>query len=151
MEIMPIPECDLDGFLPPGVHFCTLDELKDRFGRFQGSDRRPMLFERFAELIAQLRRSSLFIGIVVDGSFTTAEPRPNDIDVVLVLRGDHDSTAQLPMSDYALVDRRSAQRRFGFDVLIAREGSLEYDEYVGFFAQVRSDRQKSKGMLRIGL
>ena len=110
-----------------------------------------MLFGRFAELVDELRRSFLFIGIVVDGSFTTAEPQPNDIDVVLVLRRDHDSTTPLPMSDYALVDRRSAQRRFGIDVLIAREGSLEYEEYVGFFAQVRSDRQKGKGMLRIGL
>jgi hypothetical protein len=42
---MPIPDFTPDGFLPPGVHDCTLDELRVRFGVFRSNDRRPRLYE----------------------------------------------------------------------------------------------------------
>ena len=147
---MPIPELNDDGFLPPGVHTCTLDEVKARFGSFRESDRRPRLFSRLVELFRELQRSNFFIAMVINGSFTTGEPLPNDIDIILVLHRNHDKTADLSPADYALMNR-SAGRRFGFDLLIAREGSLEYEEYVGFFAQVRRDRRRGKGMLRVNL
>jgi hypothetical protein len=28
-----IPDCNDDGYLPPGIHRATLDEIADRFGR----------------------------------------------------------------------------------------------------------------------
>ena len=143
---MPLPELDHQGFLPPGVHICTLDEVKSRFGSFRASDRRPRLFARLLEFVRELQRSGFFAALVIDGSFVTEEPAPNDID--LILHRNHDRTAELSPADYALMDR-SAGRKFGFDVLVAREGSLEYEEYVCFFAQVRRDRQRSKGMLRV--
>lgn len=40
---MAIPEFDEDGVLPEGVHDCTLDEVRERFCRFAGSDRRATL------------------------------------------------------------------------------------------------------------
>jgi len=42
---MPIPALNEHGLLPAGIHDCTLDELKSRFGSFQISDRRNQLFE----------------------------------------------------------------------------------------------------------
>jgi len=138
------------GLLPPGVHICTLNDVKARFGTFRSSDRRPRLFARLMELIAELKRSTFFLAVVIDGSFVTDEPAPNDIDVILVLHPDHDRTSELSAADYSLMDR-SAGKRFGFDLLVARDRSLEYEEYVRFFAQVRRDRQRSKGMVRINL
>ena len=78
---MPIPALDPDGFLPVGVHDGTLDELKARFGSFQGSDRRPQLWARFVEFVNETRAVGLVRALLVDGSFVTAKPDPNDIDL----------------------------------------------------------------------
>ncbi len=147
---MPIPDLNENGFLPSGVHICVLDELKGSFGAFRVSDRRPTLFIRLSELIRELRQSSLFSALVIDGSFTTSEPTPNDVDIILVLHRNHDNTTDLSPLDYSMMDRSTA-RRLGFDLLVARDDSLEYQEYVGFFSQVRGDQRQSKGMLRINL
>ncbi len=147
---MSIPDLNENGFLPPGVHLCTLEEMSRRFGSFRRSDRRPRLLARLLELIREVQRSRFFIAVIIDGSFVTDEPTPNDIDLILIVHENQDHTADVSVADYALMDR-SAGRRLGFDLLVAREGSLEYREYVGFFAQVRNDRRQTKGMLRINL
>ena len=148
---MPIPPLTTDGTLPPGVHESTLEETRARFGAFQESDRRPRLFERFAELFAEVERSGRFSAIVVDGSFVTAKSAPEDIDVIIALRADHDWTADLNPSDYALVSRTALRRRFRFDVLLANDGGEDYARYVEFFSRVRDHAAARKGMLRINL
>ncbi len=50
---MAIPSLDSEGFLPVGVHDCTLDEIGARFGTFQRSDRRPQLFARLQAFVAE--------------------------------------------------------------------------------------------------
>jgi hypothetical protein len=45
---MPIPDLDQGGFLPPGVHDCSLEEIGERFARFQVSDRRMRLFDKLS-------------------------------------------------------------------------------------------------------
>ncbi len=41
--LMPIPAFDADGLLPEGIHACSLQEVRARFGGFQETDRRPRL------------------------------------------------------------------------------------------------------------
>ena len=77
---MTIPNLDHDGFLPEGVHECSLVELDEQFGRFQGSDRRSVLFAKFVEYLGEVRSSGLATFVIVDGSFVTAKAEPNDID-----------------------------------------------------------------------
>ena len=109
------------------------------------------LFELLTQLVAELRRSGRFSAIVVDGSFVTSKPAPEDIDVILALRADHDWIADLNPSDYALVSRAALRRRFGFDALLASDGGEDYARYVEFFGRVRDDASARKGMLRINL
>ncbi len=45
-----IPALDADGFLPEGVFECSLDELRERFGRFQRSDKRLNLAANLRQL-----------------------------------------------------------------------------------------------------
>ena len=99
----------------------------------------------------KVAKSTLFVAVIIDGSFVTSKAVPADADLILVLKPGHDNRADLPMFDYALVSRPRLRRRFSFDVLIAREGSMEYEEFVGFFALVRDKPGKSKGMLRVRL
>ena len=148
---MPIPALNDDGFLPPGVFNCTLPELRERFGEFQGSDHRSRLFVRLEELFQTMQRSGLFEALLVDGSFVTAKLAPNDIDIVALLLPGHDFERDLPMSEYALVSRSMLRRRFGFDVLIAERDSHLYNTYVEFFSRVRDNPDMRKGLLRVNL
>lgn len=93
---MPIPALDEHGVLPVGVYDCTLDEIKRALGTFEGSDRRPKLFEKFQQFVAEARAAKCGRSLLIDGSFVTATAEPNDVDLVLVLPLTHDLTTDLP-------------------------------------------------------
>jgi hypothetical protein len=133
------------------LHECSLAEIRERFGRFHESGRRPQLFARLEELTGLMRRSGLFDAVIVDGSFVTTKPAPNDIDVLAVLRQGHDFERDLPMSEYALVSRVLLRRRTGFDVIVAEADSQLYRTYVEFFSRVRERPDVAKGLLRVRL
>lgn len=148
---MPIPELNRHGLLPPGLHDCSLAELQASFGVFQESDRRQHLFRKLEELVAACQRSGLFEQLLVDGSFVTAKPAPNDIDLLAVLHAGHNFERDLPMSEYALVSRPLLRRRYAFDVVVAESSSELYHSYVTFFSQVRGSPELTKGLLRLHL
>ena len=148
---MPIPACNLDGLLPPGIFDCTLADVGIHFGSFQGSAARPRLFARLEALVAAARDSALFEVLLVDGSFVTAKPVPNDIDIVAVLRPGHDFERDIRMSEYALVSRGMFRRRFGFDVIVVERASHLYQTYIEFFSRVRENPAARKGLLRLTL
>jgi hypothetical protein len=148
---MPIPVLNANGFLPAGIFECTLPEMRQRFGGFQKSDQRLRLFARLEELFQAMQRSGLFESLLMDGSFVTAKPVPNDIDLEAVLKRGHDFERDLPMSEYALVSRNLLRRRFGFDVMVAESASPLYKTYVEFFSRVREMPDATKGLLRVNL
>ncbi len=140
-----------EGFLSPGIHECTFDEIRGRFGSFQESDRRPALFQRLAQFIQAIRRQELFEEFIIDGSFVTSKSAPNDIDLVAVLKTGHDFERDLPMSEYAMVSRALLHRRFGFDVLIAESATAMYESYIEYFSRVREMPNLRKGLIRLRL
>jgi hypothetical protein len=146
---MSIPDLTPDGFLPPGVHDCTLDEVRARFGAFQSSDRRPRLFQNLEQFLAEARQSGLVAAVIVDGSFVTAADTPNDVDLILVLRADHDFSATLRPFEYNVVSRRQVTNRHRLDMLVAVDGSDLASEYADFFGRVRGSAALRKGVLRI--
>ena len=148
---MPVPPLNDDGFLPPELFDCTLVELREGFGRFQGSDHRSRLFTRLENLFLAMQRSELLESLLVDGSFVTAKLAPNDIDLVAVLLPGHDFERDLPMSEYALVSRVLLRRRFGFDVIVAERDSHLCKTYIEFFSRVRDNPGVKKGLLRLSL
>ena len=148
---MAIPAFDCDGFLPVGVHDCTLDEIRGRFGSFQRSDRRSNLFKKLESFIGEVRAAGFARWLLVDGSFVTRKAEPNDIDLVLVISLTLDLEADLPPAHYNLVSKRRVQRRFGFDTITVREETSEYDDAVAFFQQVRGEPGLRKGLLRLAL
>lgn len=146
---MPIPPLNEDGLLPPGIHDCSLRELGERFGTFHSTDRRPRLYEKLQEYLIQVRSTGLVVAIIVNGSFVTSKPDPGDIDLILVLSSNQAPRADLPPMVYNVVSERLVRRRYGFDVLVAREDAREYGRYVEFFQQVRGQPHLRKGVLRI--
>lgn len=130
-----IPPFDADGFLPPGVHPATLDEIRVRFGG--PSEIRRVQMESVTWMIDLARRAGVQ-RIVLNGSFVTDIIEPNDVDCVLLIKPNapSDATARaeldsgLPFLDIALVDDSD------FDFFVNR-----------YFSQDRSYR--AKGMIEV--
>jgi hypothetical protein len=146
-----IPPFNEHGWLPDGIHDCTLEEAAGQFGVFQSSDRRPELWARFVEFVREVKACGLVDAVLVDGSFVTVEPAPNDIDLILVVSSDHDFSADMLPSEYNVLSKRRVNQRFGFDIVLARANTDEVTETVDFFRQVRSQPHLRKGLLRIRL
>jgi hypothetical protein len=148
---VPIPSFDANGFLPQGLHDCSLDEIKRRFGSFQKSEQRPQLFERLQRFVQEARVTGLIRSIIIDGSFVTAAPRPNDIDLILVLSSDQPLDVDFSPDQYNVLSKRKVRLRHGFDLLVARENSDELSRYLQFFQQIRFEPGRRKGILRLNL
>ena len=146
-----IPPFNESGCLPEGIYDCTIDEAAERFAGFQRSSQRPHLWDRFIEFMREADACKLVDAVLVDGSFVTTKADPNDIDLMLVVPANHDFSADFQPSEYNVLSKRRVNRRFGFDVLVARADSEEYRRYVGFFQQVRLEPGRKRGILRIQL
>lgn len=146
-----IPPFDEQGVLPDGLHDCTIEEVAERFGRFRSSDRRLRLWERFRDFIDEAKATGAIEAMLVDGSFVTATDDPNNIDLVLVVSVGFDFSVDLAPTVYNLMAQRYMRRQFGFDIVVAQEGSENLAQAVSFFRQVKQRPGVMKGVLRIKL
>jgi hypothetical protein len=150
-EPMPIPDYEESGTLPPGVYLCTLDEIRERFGRFRISDRRSRLYRQLAEYAALARSSGEVQALIIDGSFVTEKVEPGDIDLIVVLRRDLLGEPELLPRVYNVVSTRRVRKRFEFDLFVAPAESKLLMQQLDFFAQVRDKPGARKGLLRVDL
>jgi len=104
-----IPPFNDDGYLPPGIHPASLQEVAARFG--SESELRRVQMESLQWLLELARRAGVR-RIIVDGSFVTDKLEPNDVDCVLLLGDDfpHDPEVEaellagVPFINMELVD-----------------------------------------------
>lgn len=78
-----IPAFDEHGYLPPGLHSATLDEIEARFGR--ESELRRVQMESLRWLTDLARRAGV-ARIIINGSFVTDVVEPNDVDCALLIQ-----------------------------------------------------------------
>jgi hypothetical protein len=94
---MPVPEFDEDGYLPPGRHPATADEMKAALvDAFEEADQRAMLFEAWTA-----HKDSLDYLLPVEhhwvgGSFVSTKPEPGDVDTVAFFDGTAFDALPLP-------------------------------------------------------
>jgi hypothetical protein len=106
-----IPPFNEFGYLPPGVHQATLEEIASRFGR--QSEVRRVQMESLRWLVDLVVRAGVE-RLVINGSFVTDVLEPNDVDCVLLTARDfpRDSEAAeelsggLPFLDLEMVEER---------------------------------------------
>ena len=91
-----LPPLDHRGYLPPGIHRCSIDELAERFG--QGSPERQVEMAELRELVAWCRDLGL-CRVLVNGSFATVKQSPNDVDVVVLLGPGQKAEVELELGD----------------------------------------------------
>lgn len=84
-----LPEFDELGYLPPGVHAATLDEVATRFGT--ESEIRRVQFESLSWLMEAVRHAGIE-RVVINGSFVTSKRQPNDVDIALQIGDNVEST-----------------------------------------------------------
>ena len=77
-----IPPLNEGGRLPSGVHLASLREIDERFG--QSTEIRRAQMESLTWLVELARRAGV-LRLIVNGSFVTDEPEPNDVDCLLLI------------------------------------------------------------------
>lgn len=80
-----IPAFNDDGYLPAGIHPATLEQIATRFG--QASEVRQAQMESLRWLVDLAKRAGVQ-RLIVNGSFVTDTPEPNDVDCVLLTGSD---------------------------------------------------------------
>ena len=88
---------------------------------------------------------------MLDGSFVTANPNPDDIDMIVVVSASCDFSTELQPMQYNLISQRRVRSRFGFDIVVVREGSENLELAIDFFRQVKQRPAERKGLVRITL
>jgi hypothetical protein len=77
-------------------------------------------------LVEEERQAGLAIELMVDGSFVTDKPEPNDIDLVIVLSAGYNRGAGLAPFRYNAISKAQIRRKYSFDVFVVNEQSDEY-------------------------
>jgi len=144
-----IPAFTKEGYLPPGIHEVSLDELEERFAFTVW---RKELFENLVRLINDLKNIDC-TAIYVDGSFTTTTRIPKDIDVCWEDEGIDYNMVEVVMPilfDFAN-KRANQQLRYKCDIFPAHfiaevQGTL----YIDFFQKDKSTNNP-KGIIKINI
>lgn len=107
---MPLPEFNSTGDLPEGVHKASLDEVLARFG--QGTPQRQLVTTKLLRLLEMAKRTGKLERFVIFGSYVTAKPAPNDVDVILVM-GDDFRMIEYEEKTQQMFDHLTSQSEFG--------------------------------------
>jgi hypothetical protein len=89
-----IPEFQKDGNLPKGLYEVTLHEVREVFGT--GSAKRKLLIGNLENIIELAKSTGKLEQVIVWGSFISNKEFPQDIDLLLIMRGDFDLDANPP-------------------------------------------------------
>jgi len=81
----PLPPFIAGGDLPPGIHAATLRDVLERFGK--GTLQRALMAQRLERIHRMAVAAGHVSRFIVFGSFVTAKPDPNDVDIFLRAAG----------------------------------------------------------------
>ncbi len=140
-----IPPFDEDGNLPAGIHAASAAEFRKRYGR---GVRRAELLAGLDSAILALRRAGCRT-LYLNGSFTTANPKPNDYDGCWEEAGIDYDLLDPVLLDFS--DSRVAQKyKFRGELFPAHDPADDAGTiYLDFFQRNR-DKQ-AKGIIALDL
>jgi len=141
-----IPDFRGDGYLPEGVHRATEAEITFRFGT--DTPRRRRLALRLRRWI-ELSRAVTAKRLLVDGSFVTTKPDPNDLDAVVWL-GD-DFVDRVSRGDVEAVELEMMLLTRQPEEIFAAEDRRDWEDWVEFFGRTREADGRRKGVVEVDL
>lgn len=136
---MPLPAFDHRGDLPGGIHRATFAEVVARFG--SGTPQRELVTSRLVHIYELAQRTGKLLRFVIFGSYVTAKPEPNDVDIILVM-AENFEVAECDEQTQPLFDHLRAQQIFGASVFSIRPSTsllVSMDEFLGYW-QTKRDK-----------
>jgi hypothetical protein len=155
-----LPDRELwDGLLQPGFHALSLTEVFDLCVKpFGGSESRPRLMRGLRTMFTLFAKQGPVGEVWLDGSFLTAKPNPNDIDLVLRIPPEFYDGATLQQQ--FVIDGIRNWLPFGLDVhrtfhwpadsIHASLGLAEYHYWAALFGFDRDGRARGIGVIALG-
>ena len=135
---MPLPPFTETGDLPPGIYRATLEEVIDHFGA--SSPRRRAVASRLGRIYHVAMSTGQVARFVVFGSFVTAKPYPNDVDLFLLMEDSFDAGI-LAGEARLLFDHANADAHFGASVFwLRRLAALGGEQATIEYWQTRRDK-----------
>lgn len=114
---MPLPPIAETGDLPQGIHRASLQEVVGRFG--QATAQRKLVAMRLSRVHELAAATGHLKRFIVLGSFVTAKPEPNDVDVFLLM-DDAFKLEQVIGEARLTFDHSAAQAYFGASIFWLR-------------------------------
>ncbi len=140
------PDFDNSGDLPVGMYQATLSEVLAHFGT--GTLQRRMIARRLARIYALARSTGQLARCVIFGSFVTAKPEPNDVDIFMLMEDTFD--AQQVAGEAAMIfDHIAAQHYEGASIFwIRRMAAIDGEEAALQYWQITRDQTK-RGIVEV--
>lgn len=136
---MPIPPFNEYGLLPAGIHDCTNEEVQHFFCY---NDIRNQIWVGFVNFLNWIANRPEPDSILVDGSFVTDKPTPNDVDVVIDLTS-KSAADQVEWAQLHAGHHNSAKVDFNVDFYPFAVG--QGHDFSAFFQYLRMDEALRKG------
>lgn len=135
---MALPEFNQSGDLPVGLHQATLGEVLTRFRH--DTPQRQLVTARLRRIYDLASGTGKLLRFVIFGSYITAKPAPNDVDIILV-RTDDFNVAECDEQTRPLFDHLRAHEVFGASVFSVRPSTVlleTVDEFIAYW-QIKRD------------
>ena len=127
---MPLPNLNHAGELPIGIHQATINEVIAQFG--SGTLQREIVTARLQRIYQIAKGTGNLQQLIIFGSYITAKPEPNDVDVVIIFSDDFDLTVCSEDVKW-LLNHQKAENEFGASIFWIRPSLLlleTLDEFI---------------------
>jgi hypothetical protein len=138
---MSLPAFDNRGDLPVGVHHATLAEVINRFG--SATPQRELVTTRLVHIYELAQQTGKLLRFVIFGSYVTAKPEPNDVDIILVMADDFPEQ-DYDLSLFPIFDHLRAQQELGASIFAVRPGFIMGETVDDFIVSWQLKRDKSR-------
>jgi predicted nucleotidyltransferase len=146
---MPLPSFNSEGELPEGVYHATLDEVLSQFGG--STPQRQAVTARLRRIYQLASATGKLTRLVIFGSYVTAKPDPNDVDVILIMADDFRLHAY-GAETRRLFDHMEAEEEFGASIFWIRPSLLILETLETFIAHWQITRDGTRrGIVEVRL
>jgi predicted nucleotidyltransferase len=140
------PEFDSKGDLSAGIHQATLAEVLQHFGT--GTLQRRVVAHRLERIYNLARSTGQVARFIVFGSFVTAKPDPNDVDIFLLMEDTFDAS-QVGGEAAIIFDHLVAQNVEGASIFwIRRAAAIGGEQAALEHWQIKRDKTK-RGIVEV--
>ena len=122
----PIPPVEPNGWLPPGHHEATWQEVVAHFANGEGSHR-ARLTERLLSWKECLVAEGVTGVVLLNGSYVSGKENPGDFDVALMVQPDIQALKDMKPRLQELLDSEYCERELGFSMFFFPNNSSMLD------------------------